>query len=103
MQLIRGEVETMSTTSEGTGAIQEEMDQLSLEQALIDVEIAVARTNDLTVRLLETRRELAETRQKLVDAEAAFADLLHDHDGQRNSKAFRIAERVWAVRRAIGV
>jgi hypothetical protein len=92
----------MTTTGE-SASVQEEIDQLSLEQALIDVEIAVARANDLTVRLLETRLELAMTRERLVETEAAYADLLRDHDGQRNSKAFRIAERVWAIRRAVGV
>jgi hypothetical protein len=92
----------MTTTGE-PATVQEEIDQLSLEQALIDVEIAVARANDLTVRLLETRLELATTRERLVETEAAYADLLRDHEGQRSSKAFRIAERVWAIRRAVGV
>jgi hypothetical protein len=92
----------MTTTGE-PATVQEEIDQLSLEQALIDVEIAVARANDLTVRLLETRLELAMTRERLVETEAAYADLLRDHEGQRSSKAFRIAERVWAIRRAVGV
>ena len=92
----------MTTTGE-PATVQEEIDQLSLAQALIDVEIAVARANDLTVRLLETRLELAMTRERLVETEAAYADLLRDHEGQRSSKAFRIAERVWAIRRAVGV
>jgi hypothetical protein len=89
--------------SNDSALVKVQIDQLSLEQALVDVEIATARAGDLTARLLESRLEIAEARSRILELEAELASLRRDYEGQRSSKAFKIAEKIWSVRRAIGV
>lgn len=66
------------------------IDRISLEQALIDFEIANARVIDLTERLTNMSRELNEARQ----AQHTLAEL-------QQSRAFRIVRLLGRVRRAI--
>jgi hypothetical protein len=79
------------------------MDRLSLQQALVDVELASARVADLTQRLLESNKELERVRRDLVALQARYDELRYEHDGQRGSHAFKLAEKIWGVRRALGV
>ncbi len=76
----------------------ERLDRLSLQQALRDVEIANARVVDLTQRLVETRRELAQVRTHLSTVEATLVSTSERQAAVERSAAFRIARRIWALR-----
>lgn len=69
---------------------QSTIDRISLEQALIDFEVANARVIDLTERLTNMSRELNEARQ----AQNTLAEL-------QQSRAFKIVRLLGRVRRAI--
>ena len=69
---------------------QSTIDRISLEQALIDFEVANARVIDLTERLTNMSRELNDARQ----AQNTLAEL-------QQSRAFRIVRLLGRVRRAI--
>jgi hypothetical protein len=58
--------------------ISKSLDEISLEQALLDVDIANARVADLTSRLVSARLEVSEARagelrQRVADLEAQLA------------------------------
>jgi len=56
-----------------TPTVTESLDRLSLEQALIDVEVANARVIDLTARLSESHLEAQQLRQQTLELTAAAA------------------------------
>lgn len=63
---------TQTTTSTAESdlkvpTVTESLDRLSLEQALIDVEVANARVIDLTARLMASHIELQQLRQQTVE------------------------------------
>jgi regulator of replication initiation timing len=81
--------------------LADEMDELSLRQALVDFEVANARTRDLTQRLValvednhQLEHELAEVRDELVKERALIAE-------QRGSQAYKLASRIWNLRNAL--
>lgn len=78
------------------GSTKDTMDALSLEQALIDTEVATARVVDLTSRLLELNRLLDEERAAHDAERLEWARI-------RRSRAFRLAERVWSMRARLNV
>jgi hypothetical protein len=96
-----------------------QIDRLSLEQALLDVEVANARVLDLTARLVEANQRIAtlsgdidvlrhEAVQVKVVAEVEVAAVRDEMvaqqahlDAQRSSTAFRWAAKVWNLRNAI--
>jgi hypothetical protein len=78
-----------------------QMDALSLQQALIDFEVANARTRDLTQRLVglaadnqRLEHELAEVREEFDRERALWTEV-------RGSHAFRLASRIWNLRNAL--
>ena len=79
-------------------AIERELDRLSLEQALLDFDVANGRVNDLTERLLAASRELNEARQELEQVRAELDGLRDTHDRMRGSAAYRLANRIWEIR-----
>jgi hypothetical protein len=106
--------------------IQRSMERISLEQALLDVEVANARVIDLTGRLVEAnqraaalRAENEELRGRLTQTEAqievtveARAAVLAEREAhvaaqaahleaQKASTAYRWAAKVWNLRNAI--
>ncbi len=99
--------------------LERRLDAVSLEQALIDVEIANGRVVDLTARLVESDRRVRELQEQLdelradnrrVAAEAAATvEAVHAemaaHDQylaqQRSSTAYRWAAKVWNLRNAL--
>jgi len=89
------------TESESERVLAAELDRLSLAQALRDAEVAGARVADLTQRLIGLTDELAEARRELAALRAEDAELRDVHDRMRGSRAFRLAERIWAVRNAL--
>lgn len=81
--------------------LADEMDELSLRQALVDFEVANARTRDLTQRLValvddnhRLERELAELREELVKERELIAQ-------QRSSQAYKLASRIWNLINAL--
>ena len=83
--------------------IKEEVDRLSLDQALVDVEIANARVIDLTQRLLESRQEIAILQSQVERLQTEFQELNVRHEEMRSSTAFRLATKVWMIRNALGI
>ncbi len=78
------------------------VDQVSLEQALLDADVALARTRDLMLRLVELREQLAAERVKnsVLHQELEAAQALYDEI--ISNKAYRYASKAWALRRALG-
>jgi hypothetical protein len=81
----------------------ERLDQLSLESALLDVEVANARVADLTARLLELSAELRDARKEAHALSLENAELQEALDALRSNKAYKTAERVWQLRRGLGL
>ena len=77
------------------------LDALTLEQALVDVEIANERVRDLTFRLLASTRSVAELRESLRAAEHRVADLEREQAEIRSTKAYKLARRIWMLRDAV--
>ena len=92
----------MTQTSEPTkeASLTEEIDRLSLEQALRDFEIANARVVDLTQRLISSNDKIVSTQRELDMLRVEMAELRATHEAMRGSAAFRIASRIWALRNA---
>ena len=59
---------TATAPTEAPPSVTDRIERLSLEQALIDVEVANARTIDLTARLTEAHAEVAALRQQVQQA-----------------------------------
>ncbi len=103
-----------------------ELDRLSLEQALLDVEVANARVIDLTARLVEANQRSAASRAEVealrahitsleaaddvrhravndeIAARQAVLDAQAAHlDAQKASTAYRWAAKVWNLRNAL--
>jgi chromosome segregation ATPase len=74
--------------------LERELDRLSLEQALRDLEAANARVVELTERLLGVSRELTDLRADLVTAEEAVARARHESDTIRATMVFQVASIV---------
>jgi predicted nuclease with TOPRIM domain len=98
----RREVVSLSEEPPGDGTtLEQELDRLSLDQALVDVEIATGRVVDLTQRLVEateTTRELQAEVEALRQERTALEAQL---DEIRSTKAFRTASSFWALRHAL--
>ena len=96
-----------------------QIDRLSLEQALLDVEVANARVLDLTARLVEAQQRIAtlnldvdslhSTSEKVkveaeVEVTAIRSEMIEKQaylDAQRSSSAFKWASKVWNIRNAL--
>jgi hypothetical protein len=73
-----GRIESVGTSKIATDGVDvsKSLDEISLEQALLDVDIANARVADLTSRLVSARLELSELaalRRQVADLEAQLA------------------------------
>jgi chromosome segregation ATPase len=90
--------ETSTGTSDRHAAkVAEGLDELSLEQALKDVDLANARVMDLTQRLIAAQRHTRELQMTLDRVQVELSELRAMHDEMRNSRAFRTADRYWRV------
>lgn len=83
--------------------LSEDMHRLSLDQALVDFEIANARVVDLTQRLIECQAELRSLRTEHEALRLEHAQLSSRHEQMKSSSAFRTAQKIWGIRNAIGV
>ena len=81
--------------------IAQDMDRLSLEQALLDFEVANARVLDLTHRLIELGGVNNGLRAEIEQLRLELAALRSVHEQMKSSAAFRIADKVWTVRNAL--
>ena len=84
-------------------ALEEELDRLSLTQALVDAEMATARVIDLTERLVDAREQIVKVQSELEHLRIEYTQLRAEHEQMRSSAAFRLADRIWAVRNALGL
>ena len=95
----------MTHTSQPTddASLREEIDRLSLEQALRDFEVANARVMDLTQRLISANDKVVEQQTELDRLRVELAELRAVHEAMRGSAAFRMANKIWALRNALRV
>ena len=84
-----------------TADLGPEMDRLSLTQALHDFDVANARVVDLTQRLIGTGRELAAVREQLASLQREHEALRTTHEQMQRSRAFKMANKIWAIRNAL--
>jgi chromosome segregation ATPase len=80
--------------------LEQELDRLSLDQALVDVEIATGRVVDLTQRLVEATDVTRELQAEVEELKKARASLEAQLAEIRSTRAFRTASRLWALRQA---
>lgn len=78
--------------------ITEELDRLSLAQALQDVEIANARVMDLTQRLIAASKEVADLRREIDEFRAEHHELHEKYVAMEGSSAYRLSTRLVALR-----
>jgi len=83
--------------------VQRELNDLSLNQALLDFEVANARVIDLTQRLIEATATVNDYRIELDRLRIEHGEYVANFERMRSSKGYRLAEKIWAVRRALGV
>jgi hypothetical protein len=81
--------------------LESEMHSLSLEQALVDFEVANARVVDLTQRLVAAGEEIAELRRELETLRAQRRDMERQIDAFARSRALRFAAAARGVMRAV--
>jgi hypothetical protein len=73
------------------------MDELSLEQALKDVDVANARVIDLTQRLIAAQQRTVDLQATVGRLQVELIELRARHNQMRSSRAFRLADRYWRV------
>ena len=78
------------------------IDELSLQRALVDADIAIGRSRDLALRLVELRRQLADEREETMRLRTELDRMRALYDEIAGNRAYGIATKVWAVRRAFG-
>jgi hypothetical protein len=83
----------------GTTELERELDRLSLEQSLRDFDVANARAIDLTQRLVDLSKEVANLREQLVGAHAAVESARLENEAIRASLTFRMQGWVDRLRR----
>jgi chromosome segregation ATPase len=79
--------------------LSQELDRLSLTQALLDFEVANARVADLTQRLIEASNEIAALKAELDRRSAQLTDLDRAHRQMAESTTWKIAKGIEALRR----
>ena len=83
--------------------LEREIDRLSLEQSLRDFEIANARVVDLTKRLVAANQRIVLLQREADQARVELGELRARHDAMQSSAAFRIADKIWALRNLLRV
>jgi chromosome condensin MukBEF ATPase and DNA-binding subunit MukB len=99
---MRSETSMASQKSEPASDLQRTIDEISLEQALLDADVAITRAHDLALRLVELSEQLADAREEnmALRSQAAQSQALYDEIVQ--NRAYGLASKVWAIRRAVG-
>jgi seryl-tRNA synthetase len=83
------------------GSLESELDRISLNRALLDAEVATGRVVDLTRRLVEAADQIRSLQSEVEELQAERLELEEQLASIRNTKAFRTADRLWALRRAL--
>jgi predicted nucleic acid-binding Zn-ribbon protein len=81
--------------------LEDELDRLSLTQALVDAEMATARVIDLTERLVDARQQIVNLRSELEHLRIEYTQYRVEQERARSSAAYRLAAKIWAVRNAL--
>jgi len=89
--------------SDERSEFERHLDGISLQRALIDFDVANARVIDLTHRCVEAVEEIKRLRHDLETLRIQHGNVLAELDRTRSTKAYRIAQRIWALRRALDV
>jgi len=76
------------------------LDEISLEQALVDVEVANARAIDLTSRLLSSRRELLAAKKEIADLRDHVDELTAHIESVTGSPGYVWAQRLSKLKRS---
>lgn len=87
----------------GGADLERELHALTLNQALVDFEIANARVRDLTERLIEAGEQFRALKAETAALQVAFAELETLHHAMRSSQAFKLADRIWSIRNALKI
>lgn len=82
-------------------ALEEELDRLSLNQALVDAEMATARVVELTERLVDARQLIVSQRSELEHLRIEYTQYRIEQERAQSSAAYRLASKIWAVRNAL--
>lgn len=95
----------IASTGDGTAAdgasLEQELDRVSLTQALIDTEAATARVIDLTERLIDARTQINDLRKEMDALRIEHHELQSEHEAMQHSAAFRLASSIWNIRNAL--
>jgi predicted ATP-grasp superfamily ATP-dependent carboligase len=95
----------ITTTSNGAptdaASLEQELDRVSLTQALIDTEAATARVIDLTERLVDARMQINALRKETDALRIEHHELRNEHEAMQQSAAFRLATSIWNIRNAL--
>ncbi len=81
--------------------LEQELDRVSLTQALIDTEAATARVIDLTERLVDARMQINALRKEMDALRIEHHELRNEHEAMQQSAAFRLATSIWNIRNAL--
>jgi hypothetical protein len=84
-----------------TTSLTEQMDRLSLEQALRDFELANARVLDLTQRIITATNEINSLRHQLESLRIEYAALVAHNEEMARSRAFKVARVLSDLRRTL--
>lgn len=84
-----------------TASLEQELDRVSLTQALIDTEAATARVIDLTERLIDARTQINDLRKEMDALRIEHHELRNEHEAMQHSAAFRLATSIWNIRNAL--
>lgn len=82
-------------------SLTDQMDRLSLEQALRDFEIANARVLDLTQRLITATQEINQLRHQYESLRIEHGIIAAEHNQILSSRAYQFARLVGQARRAL--
>ena len=81
--------------------LSHELDRLSLNQALLDFEVANARVTDLTQRLMDAADEIAALRAELDRRNADLLEAQKAHREMVESTTWKIAKMIEGFRRLL--
>lgn len=93
--------EATPVSAEPEAELAQAMDRLSLDQALIDFEVANARVVDLTQRLIAAGEEVAALRREVEVLRAERREQQRHMEALSNSRALRLAAAARGLVRAV--
>jgi hypothetical protein len=101
MSDVKSEIPADGSPSAVWRTIEHDLDRISLGQALLDADIATSRVVDLSRRLVEANDHIAQLQAEAAHLRAQHAAVQEELRAIVSTKAFRIADRLWAIRRAV--